>query len=204
MNPQNEKPEPITHMITWGMLSGFVLALLYAVWLANAGVLTSVGFLLNPIAWIFAFGYGAFPGGVMGILVGWFIKQFTADATTANALQETRLPVYLVAFFLTLGIASALVAPLLNIFALWVLIFPPFIAATASTYAAHRYLFQQRLYLEGQNMRKLKNDETAKAKNEDAMLNRLSDERVLSVSQEEGRLVVSAEDVIQGAEEQRS
>ncbi|MEO1644119.1 MAG: hypothetical protein AAFR67_02950 [Chloroflexota bacterium] len=172
--------------------------MLYAVWLGNAGLFASLGFLLNPIAWVFAFGYGAFPGGVMGILVGWFIKQFTENATTADELKATRWQVYLIAFFLTLGIASALVAPLLTIFALWVLIFPPFIAATASTYAAHRYLFQQRLYLEGQNTRKLKNDE--KAKNQDAMLNRLSDERV--IDENDSRFVGEAEDIVESIDHQ--
>ena len=176
-----KRPNAIWHMMKWGAGSGFVLALLYIIVVVDmfeAGFsLETLGILFTPVGWYLAFIFGAVPGAVMGTIVGtglwWMMRQAPSPFTKADLIAK-RPKVYGITAILTFLMSLFLIVTFFglsffNFFDFLLLGIPALIAAIASAYAAHRYMFRMRLWSGGIETHK------TKAKNDALVASRLSD-----------------------------
>lgn len=147
------RPSAIWHMITWGFGSGFILALAYIVVISdifNSGFNPEIiGLLISPFAWYLAFFFGGLPGAIMGFVVGIALSRLMRDIdipfTKADMIAK-RGSVYGSISVLTFTMSAFLIFLFFSSIFDLIFMMPPFIAAIASTYAAHRYMFRLRLW----------------------------------------------------------
>lgn len=173
-----KRPNPLWHMMTWGLSSGFILALSYIIILIDFfdGELGDLFSFLPLILWL-AVVFGGVPGVVMGFFLGlalWGMLRNSPMPFTKTDMNRKRPAVYGIIFSITLFpslIITSLIIDLdflgsdFDVF-LWI---PPFIAGIAATYVAHRYMYTLCLSSGGIDSRK------SKAKNEAEALSRLTD-----------------------------
>ncbi|MEM9955562.1 MAG: hypothetical protein AAF846_28425 [Chloroflexota bacterium] len=173
----DNRPNPTWHMASWGAVSGFILALFYLTVLidffSSATDPNALLLLFNPMAWWLSFLFGAIPGIIMGVIVStplWFMLRDVPLPFTKEAMRAKRPSVYSINFLATFGLSLFLIYTFFGSIGLGgFLVVPPFIAAIASTYVAHRYMYRLRLWSGGVESRKTKakNDALATARLED-------------------------------------
>jgi hypothetical protein len=159
------KPNIFSHMMRWGLLSGTVLALLYSIVVVQVIFDFNIFFLEGWLL-LLCILFGGIPGVIIGFLNAVAQYHFQRDSIepfTLEFIQGNYRRVYFETFLFTmlvgLGMSSFswLNSDLIEIFILDGL-FPSFIAASAATYAAHRYLVRLQYYYEqgGKTKRKEK------------------------------------------------
>jgi hypothetical protein len=145
------KPNPISHMMVWGFGSGFILADLYLVLLADfsysLNVSATIIALISPITLMLSFFFGGVVGLGLGGIEGEVMRRIliarTRHKVNASHSRGTALQVYILCFVLSfLGFSHFLVAGISP--ERVGLLFVPLIASSASVYAAHRYLLHLR------------------------------------------------------------
>ena len=176
-----KRPNAIWHMMKWGAGSGFILALLYIFVVADmleAGFnWETLGILFSPFGWYLGFIFGAVPGALMGAIVGaslWRMMRHVPLPFTKADMMAKRPQVYGITAILTFLMSLALIVIFFGLsfygfFDFLLLGFPAVIAAIASAYAAHRYMFRIRLWSGGIETHK------TKAKNDALVASRLAD-----------------------------
>ncbi|GAB5493252.1 MAG: hypothetical protein Phog2KO_34670 [Phototrophicaceae bacterium] len=158
-----KRPSAIWHMIKWGFGSGFILALAYFIVLSdifNSGFnIETLGILISPFGWYLALIFGGLPGAFMGLVVGTLLSSLMREVnipfTKADMIAK-RGQVYVLIFALTFTISAFLVFTFFGGIFNVLLAVPLFIAAIASAYAAHRYMFRLRLWSGGIETGKVK------------------------------------------------
>jgi hypothetical protein len=166
----NKPSSPITHMVTWGFVSGTILAMLYIAFIMSL-YSTSAELLrvfLDPFFWFISIAFGGGAGVILGFFAGLALEGLVYDAPTPFTRADMNTLRYKV--YRQLGSVGTIGGFVLSfgffnqaLFSMWFpLIFPPFIAGIAAAYAGHRYLFRLRLWSEkayGNRKEKLKNSE---------------------------------------------
>lgn len=166
------RPEPISHMLEWGMLSGSLLCILYlalTVGFSSPRHLLDPGFLIALLfsAYMIGNGLGMILGLIDGIILK-FLMRGTPPEFTGEEINSRRNNIYLVLLVIPIIINLILIAPgyinsnfnpeflPLN----WTYFFysamPSMIAACASIYVANRYLFRLQDWHKAQDSRKSK------------------------------------------------
>lgn len=182
---KKKRPSLVWHMASWGSVSGTVLALFYITimvdFVSSANDLSALAMLFSPFMWALSAICGGLPGAIMGALVATRLWRFFRDIPipfTKEHMREKRLPVYVVAFSMTMILSILL---LLFVFGFATLLSPlgisALIAGVASTYVAHRYMWRLRLWSGGVDSRK------SKAKNDALNTSRLEDPRIINDTQ---------------------
>jgi hypothetical protein len=160
-------PEPISHMVLWGVGSGWIFALLYLMffWEMMWGGLDGIAglaqeplaLLTNPLIWLGSFIIGAMPGTMLGMLAGLILRQLMKGVPipfTQGDMQAIRVKVYGWIGLSTVAAGMLLTGLVFGFYGLietlLIILLPSLIAAIASVYAAHRYLFRLRLWSEKQ------------------------------------------------------
>ncbi len=171
-----KRPNPFWHMMSWGLSSGFILALSYIVVLvdfANGSFTDWIELLFSPFLYWLAFVFGGVPGAGMGFFLAlalWGMLRNVPLPFTKEAMNQKRVAVYSSVAGITLFLSFILVTIFLGGLFEPLLIAPPVIAAIAATYVAHRYMYRLRLWSGGMESRK------SKAKNDALAVSRLVDD----------------------------
>lgn len=170
-----KRPNPFWHMMTWGLSSGFILALSYIIILFDFfddGFSNWLEILLNPIIYWLAFIFGGVPGVIMGLFLGlalWRMLRNVELPFTKADMKRKRPVIYGATFGITLLLSFFMISIFVGGFLNFLMLIPPFIAGIAATYVAHRYMYRLRLWSGGIDSRK------SKAKNDAEALSRLTD-----------------------------
>lgn len=170
-----KRPNPFWHMMTWGLSSGFILALSFIVVLLDffdAGFNNWIEIFLSPFIYFLAFVFGGVPGSIMGFFLGltlWRMLRNVDLPFTKTDMNRKRRVIYGATFSITILLSFFMLSILVGGFLDFLTLIPPFIAATAATYVAHRYMYRLRLWSGGIDNRK------SKAKNDAEALSRLTD-----------------------------
>jgi len=179
-----DKPNPVLHMMKWGAGSGFILALLYMILvLSSSSIGGGLAVLANPFFWMLAVMYGVIPGLIMGFFIGFMLRSLLLTVPipfTKADMQSKRVEVYGWTFVLTLFMSLMMIFFFFGSLSEWLLLgTPALIAASASTYAAHRYMYRLRLWSASIDTRKskIKNDDYSHLIEQDEDENYFHDER---------------------------
>ena len=158
-------PNVVQHMTFRGFWSGFILALIYGlIFFAYGGGIGGLIF-MTPFMLFFAILFGSIPGTFIGYFVSLLLYNLLKDVFSPfmrDDLQKKRVTIYSSTFLLSLFLAvicfllEFLILQLLSVSVFIVVVMPSLIAAIASTYAAHRYMFRLLLWSENLDTRKSK------------------------------------------------
>lgn len=168
------KPNPIWHMLKWGMGSGVILAMLFGamltlIYLVNLPPesLTISSIFLSAVLLLFGgFFFGVIAGLILGIVDGFFLSYIvvrnTAPPYTQSAKNIHYIVAYISIFILNLFMGISLLLQIFGVDAIFIWTIPPLIAAITGVYATDSYL--KRLHTWASQFekpkRKLKHDAT--------------------------------------------
>jgi hypothetical protein len=164
-----KKPNAVLHMMGYGLIYGWLLAMLFIMLIAMLGERNGwttwyVSLQEFSVSARLAFIFGAVPGAIMGFIEGWILWLFTRHVKPQihpEQLAGIRILTTTIIGVLTFaGMAGVLLLLFPGFMPLSPLIFiPPIIAGGAAAYAVHRYLLKLRKWV---NIGKVKNDYKAK------------------------------------------
>ena len=142
------KPNAIKHMFLYGLVYGWLLAMLYFwAFLLFSGESGTVDFGAIFGSLYFSFIFGGLPGAVMGFFEGlllWGITRKFSRPLDDDLFQRYTLKAYALAGLLTASGMSLIVQLLFGsgAFLYWFLLLPIFISGGAAIYATRRYMLK--------------------------------------------------------------
>ncbi|MDQ7027850.1 MAG: hypothetical protein Q9P01_22335 [Anaerolineae bacterium] len=155
-----KKPSAVLHMTGYGLVYGFLLAMLYT-WSFVIVLGGTGGADWEAIVFTLPFGllFGALPGAVMGFIEGWILRYKTRDIQIplnqtdwSNTRKSARKTIGGLTFLLMFGLLSLLFGGWTNFLLTTI---PAAIAGGAAAYAVNRYMKKLRVW---GNIGKMKND----------------------------------------------
>lgn len=193
----NKKPDVFEHMISWGAMSGMILAILYVLFFVLMPPYQQIDLAIISVLMMIETG-AMMVGGILGVILGCieafgveFILRDIPQPFTKQDMMNGRWLLYSAVFLIPIafcfilsfwdnqppGISVDLVDDGVIVIDFWLVFgIPTLIASIASVYASHRYMFRLHLWSESQYARKskAKNEETFhlmdKVKSDDTLL----------------------------------